>query len=129
MIFGHVIALDPRPAQAVCFRRACGAKRFAHDCRLAERQRMREAGEKPNTEKVKQRWNAYRKVELPWSYEVTKCAGGQAIMDLGAAFSNFFRDCNNPRKQRHFHYPSFKNKRFNESFAPWIRMREEPRFE
>ena len=93
------------------------------------------------------RWNAYRKANLPWSYEVTKCASGQAIMDLGAAFANFFRDCKKPRSQRHFHYPKFKKKALNQSFALWndqfavagkgvriaklglVRMREELRFD
>jgi hypothetical protein len=77
---------------------------------------VRAAGEKPSADKIKRRWNAHRKAELPWTYEVTKCASGQAIMDLGAAFANFFRDCKKPRNQRHFRYPRFKKKRLNESF-------------
>jgi putative transposase len=108
---------------------------------------MYKAGERPNMAKVKVRWNAHRKAELPWSYEVTKCASGQAIMDLGAAFANFFRDCKKPRPQRHFRYPTVKRKKLNESFALWndqfaiagnevriaklglVRMREELRFD
>ena len=37
------------------------------------------SSEKPNSRAIKCRWNAHRKAELPWSYEVTKCASGQAI--------------------------------------------------
>jgi putative transposase len=77
------------------------------------------------------------------TYEVTKCASGQAIM---AAFANFLRDCKEPRKQRRFRYPRFKKKALNESFAlsndqfamsgnqvriaklGFVRMREELRF-
>ena len=146
MILGHTIALDPTPDQAAHLRRACGTARFAYNWGLAEWQRMRKNGEKPSAGVIKSRWNEYRKAELPWSYEVTKCAGGQAIMDLGAAFSNFFRDLKKPRKQRHFRYPRFKKKRLNESFAlwndqfdiaddsiriarlGWVKMREELRF-
>jgi hypothetical protein len=49
---------------------------------------------------IKRRWNAHRKAELPWTYGVTKCANGQAVIDLGTAFADFFRDCKKPREQR-----------------------------
>jgi putative transposase len=120
MILGHTIALDPSPAQAACFRRACGTARYSYNWGLAEWQRMYEAGEKPSMAAVKRRWNAHRKAELPWTYDVTKCASGQAIIDLGTAFANFFRDCKKPRKRRKFHYPKFKKKRLNESFELWV---------
>jgi putative transposase len=119
MILGHTIALDETPNQAAYFRRANGTARYAYNWGLAEWQRMRDAGEKPSMAAIKKRWNAHRKAELPWSYEVTKCASGQAIMDLGAAFSNFLRDCKKPRNQRRFKYPRFKRKALNESFALW----------
>jgi hypothetical protein len=74
---------------------------------------MGTASEKPSMAFI----NEHRKAELPWTYEVTKCAGGQATMDLGTAFANFFRDPRKPRKQRKFRYPKFKKKRLNESFT------------
>jgi putative transposase len=120
MILGHTIALDPTPEQEAYFRRACGTARFAYNWALAEWERMYAAGEKPSSAVIKARWNAYRAAELPWSYEVTKCASGQAIRDLGTAFANFFRDCKKPRRQRRFLYPTFKKKQLNESFALWI---------
>jgi putative transposase len=146
MLLAHKIALDPTTEQATYFRRACGTARHAYNWGLGEWQRMHKAGEKPTMAKVKIRWNAHRKANLPWSYEVTKCASGQAIMDLGAAFANFFRDCKKPRKQRHFRYPTTRKKQLNEGFALWndqfaiigndvriaklgfVRMREEVRF-
>ena len=146
MILGHSIALDPTPEQEEYFRRACGTARFSYNWGLAEWQRMYKAGEKPNADVVKKLWNKHRAAELPWSYEVTKCASGQAIFDLGAAFSNFFRDCKKPKRERHFRYPKFKKKALNESFALWndqfditgkqvriaklgtVKMREELRF-
>jgi putative transposase len=111
--------MDATPDQATYFRRACGTKRYAFNWGLAEWKRMYEAGEKPNADKIKRRWNAHRKAELPWTYDVTMCASGQAITDLGTAFSNFFRDCKRPKEQRHFRYPRFKKKALNESFALW----------
>lgn len=119
MILGHTIAIDPTADQASHFRRACGTARFAYNWGLAEWHRMHKAGEKPSTSVIKRRWNAYRKAELPWTYDVTKCASGQAILDLGAAFNNFFRDCKKPKRQRRFRYPRFKKKSLNQSFALW----------
>jgi putative transposase len=119
MILGHTIALDPTPEQAAHFRRACGTARFAYNWGLAEWQRMREAGEKPSMAAVKSRWNAHRKAELPWTYKITKCASGQAIMALGTAFANFLQDCKKPCQRRRFRYPRFKNRALNESFALW----------
>jgi len=40
-------------------------------------------------------------------------------MDLGAAFSNFVRDCERPRKYRRFHDPEVRKKALNDSFALW----------
>jgi putative transposase len=119
MILGHAIALEPTPEQAAYFRRACGTSRFANNWGLAEWQRMHKAGDKPSAACIKRRWNAYRKAEMPWTYDVTKCASGQAIMDLGTAFNNFFRDCKKPKKQRKFRYLRFKKKSLNQSFALW----------
>jgi putative transposase len=74
MILGHVIALDPTPEQANHFRRACGTARFAYNWGLAEWERIRASGEQPSAQKIKILWNDYRVKNLPWSYEVTKCA-------------------------------------------------------
>jgi putative transposase len=79
---------------------------------------MRAIGTKPNANKVKVAWNAFR-VSIPWSYDVTKCASNQAILDLGKAFTNFYRDCKKPKKDRRFRYPVFKRKELNEGFALW----------
>lgn len=76
-ILRHTIARDPTLEQPAYFRRACGMARFAWNWALAEWRRMHKAGEKPTAATIKARFNAYRKVELPWTYEVTKCASGQ----------------------------------------------------
>lgn len=119
MILGHSIALDTTEAQAAHFRRACGVARFAWNYALDEWKRMHAAGEKPSATKIKARWNAVRKVDFPWSMEVTKSASGQAILDLGTAFSNFFRDLKKPKSQRRARFPRFKSKRKDNGFALW----------
>lgn len=119
MILGHSIALDVTDSQAAHFRRACGVARYAYNYGLAEWKRMHAAGEKPSAQKIKARWNAHRKAELPWSFEVTKCASGQAINDLGAAFANFFRDLKKPKGKSRARFPRFKSKRSDNGFALW----------
>jgi putative transposase len=80
--------------------------------------------------------------------EVSKCAPQEAIIDLGVAFANFFRDCKKPKGQRKFGHPKFKKKGERGSFCAaneagtfiadgkriklprigWVRMREAVRF-
>lgn len=119
MILGHSIALDATAEQQAQFRRACGVARFAWNYSLAEWKRMHAAGEKPSAQKLKAKWNAVRKAEFPWSLEVTKCASGQAILDLGSAFANFFRDLKKPKGTRKARFPRFKSKRNDNGFALW----------
>lgn len=147
MIRAHVIAIDPTARQAIHFARACGVARFAYNWGLAEWKRQYEAGEKPSANKLKAQWNAIRRKEFPWSCDVTKCASGQAIMNLGKAFSNFFRDLKKPNGSRKARFPRFKKKGRNDRFAiwndqfevdgrrikipklGWVRMQEELRFD
>jgi putative transposase len=119
MILGHAIALDTTEAHEAHFRRACGVARFAYNWALQTWNEMHAAGEKPSVAKVKARWNAHRKAELPWSFEVTKCASGQAVVDLGTAFANFFRDLKKPKGKRRARFPRFKSKRSDNGFALW----------
>lgn len=147
MIRAHVIALDPTVKQSIHFARACGVARFAFNWSLAEWKRQYEAGEKPSALKLKAQWNGIRRKEFPWSMEVTRSASAQAILNLGKAFSNFFRDLKKPNGSRKARFPKFKKKGRNDSFAiwndqtkidgkriripglGWVRMREELRFD
>jgi putative transposase len=147
MIRGHTIALDPTSEDRIYFAKASGTARFAYNWALGEWKRRYAAGEKPNANKLRKQWNAIRHTEFPWSDEVTKCAGSQAISDLGNAFDNFFRDMKKPKHERHFRYPCFKKKTQDRGFAlwndqfrvegkrvriaklGWVRMREELRFD
>lgn len=146
MILGHSIALDATAAQQAQFRRACGVARYSWNWSLAKWKEMHAAGEKPSAHKIKALWNAHRKAELPWTYEVSKCCSAQPILDLGVAFSNFFRDLKKPKGARKSRFPRFKSKRDPGSFAlyndqfqikgdrvriprvGWVRMHEPLRF-
>src|SRR5207248_2674996 len=90
MIKAHKIRLHPTPEQATYFAKAAGTARYAFNWAVAEWKRQYEAGEKPSALKLRTQFHALRKQQLPWTYDVTKCATPGAFMDVAAAFKNFF---------------------------------------
>jgi putative transposase len=71
--------------------------------RRREWNRQYEAGEKPTAFKRKSQFNEIRRDQFPWTWEVTKNASDQPILDLGKAFSAFF--------EGKAHRPRFKSKK------------------
>jgi putative transposase len=108
MIKAHKIRLNPTPEQAHYFAKAAGTARYTFNWALAEWKRQYEAGEKPSALKLRTQFHALRKEQLPWTYEVTKCAIEGAFMDVAAAFKNFFEGRKVGRKTG---YPKFKSKK------------------
>src|SRR5213082_1251148 len=103
MIKAHKIRLNPTDEQAVYFAKAAGTARFVWNWALAEWDRQYEAGEKPTALKLKKQFNEIRREQFPWTWEVTKNASDQPILDLGKAFTAFFEG-----RARH---PRFKSKK------------------
>ena len=106
----HRIELKPNNKQKTYFRKAFGCTRLAYNWGLAEWKRMHEAGEKPNGREIRKRFNAIKKEQFPFTYEVTKCATDQPFINLQKAFDKFFEDL----KRGTVSYPQFKKKRDNE---------------
>src|SRR5690348_8542464 len=90
MIRAHKIRLNPTSEQANSFARAAGVARFVWNWALAEWNRQYEAGEKPTALKLKKQFNAIRREQFPWTWDVTKNASDQPFLDLGKAFTAFF---------------------------------------
>ena len=88
---GHKIRLEPNNIQKTYMNKAIGCSRLAYNWALAEWKRAYEAGEKPNAIKVRKSFNAIRREQFPFTYEVSKSVTNQAILDLGQAYTNFFR--------------------------------------
>jgi len=105
MIKTHKIRLHPTPEQANYCARAAGTNRFVWNWALAEWNRQYEAGEKPTALKLKKQFNEIRRVQFPWTWEVTKNASDQPFLDLGKAFTAFFEG----KAKR----PKFKSKKKN----------------
>ncbi len=145
MLIAHKICLKPNNAQATYFARAAGTARFAYNWALAEWGKQYEAWKlddtqpKPTQMSLRRGLNAIKKEAFPWMLEVTKNAPQMAIIQLGAAFQNFFSG--------RAKYPTFKKKgKSRDSFSlsndqfsvdasririphlGWVRMRETLRF-
>ncbi|MDO9227357.1 MAG: RNA-guided endonuclease TnpB family protein [Pseudomonadota bacterium] len=144
MLIAHKIALDPNNVQATYFARAAGTARFAYNWALAEWQRQYEACKadaslpKPSQMALRRQLNGIKAEQFPWMLEVTKNAPQMAIIQLGAAFKNFFAG--------RAKYPKFRKKGLHDRFSltndqfsldgsriripnlGWVRMRETLRF-
>lgn len=90
MIKAHKIRLHPTAEQKVYFAKAAGTARFVWNWALAAWNRQFEAGEHPTALNLKKQFNAIRREQFPWTWEVTKNASDQPFLDLGKAFTAFF---------------------------------------
>ena len=61
--------------------------------------------------KLKKQFNAIRREDFPWSWEVTKNASDQPFFDLGKAFRAFFEGLKNGKRKGR---PRFKSKKRSE---------------
>jgi putative transposase len=120
LIVVHKIALDPTKEQETSSRKAAGCARFASNWALAEWREQYEAGGKPSECSLRRLLNAIKAETSPWLLEVSKAVIQQAIKNLGAAFSPFFRrleeyrhepdPCRKKRLARKLGYPKFQKK-------------------
>ncbi len=108
MIKAYKIRLNPTSEQANYFARAAGTARFTFNWAVAEWKRQYEAGGKPSALALRTQFNALKKQQFLWVYDVTKCAVEGAFMDVAAAFKNFFAGIKTGRKVG---YPKFKSKK------------------
>lgn len=108
MIKAHKIRLHPTAEQATYFAKAAGTARYTFNWAVAEWKRQVDAGEKPSALSLRTQFHALRREQLPWTYDVTKCAIEGAFMDVAAAFKNFFEG---RKAGRRTGFPQFKSKK------------------
>src|SRR6516165_5506970 len=71
-----------------------GAARWAYHWGLARKQgAYRATDQSPSAIDLHRDLNALKQTEVPWLYEVSKCAPQEALRNLDSAFSHFFRRC------------------------------------
>lgn len=153
ILLAHKIKLDCNARQRNYFAQACGCARKAYNWGLdawKEQYALYKAAKKanpnqtevdlPNQYAIRRRLNTIKREQFDYMLYVTKCAPQHAIMQLGAAFKNFFRD---PKR---FHYPKYRRKYVDDHFTisndqfevkgsqiripllGWVRMCESLRF-
>src|SRR5262245_19237670 len=84
--------LDLNHEQITACKKHAGAARWAYNWGLARKQETyRATGTSPSAIDLHRELNALKLTDLPWMYEVSKCAPQEALRNLDAAFAHFFR--------------------------------------
>ncbi len=108
-MLAHQIEFSPYThEQEIVLRKSCGVARFTYNWALAEWTRQYKNGEKPSANQLKKQFNQIKRQQFPWIYEVTKCAAEHAFVNLGSAFTRFFK--------KQARYPQFKKKGEDDAF-------------
>lgn len=87
----HKIELKPNNKQKTNFRKAFGCARLAWNWGLSEWERRYNAGESRSAITLNNAFNAIKKEQFPFVYEVTKYACQQSFRDLARAYSSYFK--------------------------------------
>lgn len=94
-------------------RQCAGKARFVFNWGLAEWKRQYDAGEKPSAYALKKHWYSIKDEQFPWVRETATVIEQEAFVNLGLAFTNFFRRVKQGGKPG---YPKFKAYHHRQSF-------------
>ena len=101
--------------QVTSCKRHAGAARWAYNWGLRTKQeRYKATGKSPDAMELHRELNALKKTDVPWMYEVSKCAPQEALRNLDSAFSHYFRRCQLKKAGKlrgKVGYPTFKSKK------------------
>ncbi|MGO8949397.1 MAG: RNA-guided endonuclease InsQ/TnpB family protein [Ktedonobacterales bacterium] len=107
------LALNDR--QVTACRQHAGAARWAYNWGLRVKQeRYQVTKTSPTAIELHRELNALKKTDVPWMYQVSKCAPQEALWNLDAAFKNFFRRYALKKQGKwkgKLGYPRFKTKK------------------
>lgn len=112
---GYRTELDLNNKQSTACKKHAGAARYAYNWGLSRKQEVYQTtGRSISAMELHRELNQRKQRELPWMYEVSKCAPQEALRDLDGAFTNFFRRVQ-LKKEGQWKgpsgYPKFKTKR------------------
>jgi len=114
MILAHKIRLAPNNRQEAYFRRAAGAARFAWNWGLAEWRKAYSSGGRSSGYKLRKRFNAIRRSEFPWTYDVHRDCTSEPFRNLQKTLKSFFHKAKAGKNPA---FPRFKKKgRCKDSF-------------
>ncbi len=84
--------LDLNDQQITVCKKHAGAARWAYNWGLQRKQdEYRTTGKSPSAIDLHRELNALKQTDVPWMYEVSKCAPQEALRNLDNAFAHFFR--------------------------------------
>jgi putative transposase len=84
--------LDLYDEQTTACKKHVGAARWAYNWGLARKQEdYRATGKSPSAIDLHRELNALKLTDVPWMYEVSKCAPQEALRNLDTALAHFFR--------------------------------------
>ncbi len=112
---GYKTELDLNNEQVTACKKHAGAARWAYNWGLTRYQKEYKAGHKiPNAQSLHKELNALKQTDLPWMYELSKCAPQEALRDLEKAFKHFFRKVALKKQgkwKKKCGYPKFRSKK------------------
>ena len=142
MYRAHKIRMYPTKAQASLLRQAAGASRYVYNYALDKWNKMWESHKKDNTQPkpgtnfISRTWTKERP---EWAKEIAFCVAHNAIIDLGVAYTNFFKKkADRPKFHKKGRKDSFrvdndkaaiKKGRMRLPNIGWIKLAENLRFE
>src|SRR5260370_1091605 len=107
--------LELNNEQITACKRHAGAARWAYNWGLRRKQETYAAtGKSASAMELHRELNTLKKTEVPWMYEVSKCAPQEALRNLDRAFDGFFRRVKLTQRDKHrgkVGYPRFKSKK------------------
>jgi putative transposase len=107
--------LDLTDQQVTACKQHAGAARWAYNWGLQVKQARHRATKKsPTAIELHRELNALKKTDVPWMYQVSKCAPQEALWNLDAAFQHFFRRCALKKQGKwkgKLGYPQLKSKK------------------
>ena len=107
--------LDLNDRQVTACRQHAGAARWAYNWGLRAKQEQYQATKKsPTAIDLHRELNALKQTQVPWMYRVSKCAPQEALWNLDAAFTHFFRRCALKKQGKwtgSLGYPQYKTKK------------------
>ena len=106
----HKIELKPNNAAKTHFKKAFGCARLAYNWGLAKWEEDYKLGIKQSAFGLINEFNAIKKEQYPFVYEVSSCATVQPFRNLDKAFKKYFSDL----KKGKVSYPKLKKKRDNQ---------------
>lgn len=106
----HKIELKPNNKAKTHFKKAFGCARLAYNWALAKWQENYKRGIKQSILDIRKEFNAIKRRQYPFTYEVSACATHQPFIFLDNAFKKYFADL----KKGKVSYPKLKKKRDNQ---------------